>query len=273
MDTFPAFLAAWGPVDFSFGSGQGVKCYHSEHLYGELWHRAFTVCPDTPTSRVRAVLRRQHRGLGRRHRRRGATPRRACAGLKRVQIEPHLSITGAASAEWVPIRPKTDAGVPVRPDPRPAARSRAERLDLPFLEARTGSPYLVGPNGYYLRDPATRKPLVWDLGQQRAVPVRRRRRRCRARGALHAWTRSRSARTARPGATRSVTAATGVHRARRAHGAVHARVGRAGLRHPRPARSAASRPSTSRTRASARRSRSTASSSRCARSRSRSARP
>ena len=48
MGTLPAFLAAWGPVDMSFGSGQGVKCYHSEHLYGELWHRAFTVSPDTP---------------------------------------------------------------------------------------------------------------------------------------------------------------------------------------------------------------------------------
>jgi phenylacetyl-CoA:acceptor oxidoreductase len=40
---FPAFLAAWGPVDMGFGSGQGVKCYHSEHLYGEFWHRAFIV--------------------------------------------------------------------------------------------------------------------------------------------------------------------------------------------------------------------------------------
>ena len=48
MGTFPAFLAAWGPVDMGFGSGQGVKCYHSEHLYGEFWHRAFTVSPDTP---------------------------------------------------------------------------------------------------------------------------------------------------------------------------------------------------------------------------------
>ena len=48
MGTFPAFLSAWGPVDMGIGSGQGVKCYHSEHLYGELWHRAFTVSPDTP---------------------------------------------------------------------------------------------------------------------------------------------------------------------------------------------------------------------------------
>src|SRR3970040_132703 len=48
MGSFPAFLAALGPVDLGFGSGQGVKCYHSEHLYGELWHRGFTVSPDTP---------------------------------------------------------------------------------------------------------------------------------------------------------------------------------------------------------------------------------
>ena len=48
MGTFPAFLAAWGPADLGYGAGQGVKCYHSEHVYGELWHRAFIVSPDTP---------------------------------------------------------------------------------------------------------------------------------------------------------------------------------------------------------------------------------
>ena len=50
MGTFPAFLSAWGPIDFSIGSGQGVKCVHAEHLYGEDWHRAFIVCADTPIS-------------------------------------------------------------------------------------------------------------------------------------------------------------------------------------------------------------------------------
>jgi hypothetical protein len=29
-------------------------------------------------------------------------------GYKRVQVEPHQSVTAACSAEWVPIRPKTD---------------------------------------------------------------------------------------------------------------------------------------------------------------------
>ncbi|MGA2089669.1 MAG: molybdopterin-dependent oxidoreductase, partial [Stellaceae bacterium] len=108
MGTFPAFLAAWGPVDMGFGSGQGVKCYHSEHLYGELWHHAFTVSPDTPSCRYVISLGSNTEASGgvvgvKRH----ADAR--ARGMKRVQVEPHLSITGACSPEWVPIRPKTDA--------------------------------------------------------------------------------------------------------------------------------------------------------------------
>jgi phenylacetyl-CoA:acceptor oxidoreductase len=34
----------------------------------------------------------------------------------------------------------------------------------------TSSPYLVGPGGYYLRDPETRRPLVWDLDRGQPVP-------------------------------------------------------------------------------------------------------
>ncbi|MDD5335386.1 MAG: molybdopterin-dependent oxidoreductase [Rhodoferax sp.] len=162
MGTLPAFLAAWGAVDMGFGSGQGVKCYHSEHLYGEFWHRAFIVTPDTPlcnyliscgsnieaSGGVIGVWRHSEARL---------------RGLKRVQVEPHLSVTGACSAQWVPIKPKTDAAflyalIHVLLHELPRAR-----LDVAFLAARTASPYLVGPHGFYLRERASRKPLVWDL--------------------------------------------------------------------------------------------------------------
>ena len=169
MGTLPAFLAAWGPVDMSFGSGQGVKCYHSEHLYGELWHRAFTVSPDTPLCEYLVSFGANVEASGgvcgvKRH----ADARKR--GMKRVQIEPHLSITGACSAEWVPIKPKTDSAflfamihVVLHEQPR-------GRLDVPFLKHRTSSPYLVGPHGYFLRDPDTRKPWVIDTATGRPVP-------------------------------------------------------------------------------------------------------
>ncbi len=169
MGTLPAFLAAWGPMDFSFGSGQGVKCVHAEHVYGEFWHRAFTVCADTVNSRYIVSFGANTEASG------GACAvyRHAQArmrGIKRVQVEPHLSVTAAASAEWVPIKPKTDPAfmfamihVLLFEHPRDA-------LDVPFLRDRTASPYLVGPGGYYLRDPESRKPLVWDPAAARAVP-------------------------------------------------------------------------------------------------------
>jgi phenylacetyl-CoA:acceptor oxidoreductase len=168
MGAFPAFLSAWKVVDLSFGSGQGVKCTHSEHLYGELWHRAFTVCPDTPNCEYVLSFGGNIEASGgvvgvKRH----ADAR--ARGIKRVQIEPHLSITGACSAEWVPIKAKTDpafmfAMIHV------LVHDHGEALDLPFLKNRTAAPYLVGPNGYYLRDAETRKPLMWDENSEDAVP-------------------------------------------------------------------------------------------------------
>jgi len=170
LGTFAALLAAWGPVDQGIGSGQGVKCYHSEHLYGEFWHRAFTVAADLP--RCDFVLSFGYNGDASG----GVTGvfRHAEArarGLDWVQLEPHLSVTGAGATEWVPIRPKTDAAVLF-------ALLHAILLehdwravcDVPFLERMTSSPYLVGPGGYYLRDPKTRKPLIWDAGKDLAVP-------------------------------------------------------------------------------------------------------
>jgi len=161
MGTFPAFLGAWGPVDMGFGSGQGVKCTHSEHLYGEFWHRAFTVSPDTPLCEYMISCGANTEASG------GVVGvwRHADArirGMKRVQVEPHLSITGACSAEWVPIKPKTDPAFLYALIHVVLHENARERLDVPFLRDHTSSPYLVGPNGFYLRDAQTRKPLVWD---------------------------------------------------------------------------------------------------------------
>ncbi len=170
LGTFAAFLAAWGPVDQGIGSGQGVKCYHSEHLYGEFWHRAFTVAADVP--RCDFVLSFGYNGDASG----GVTGvfRHAEArvrGLEWVQLEPHLSVTGAGASEWVPVRPKTDAAV-LFALLHVILRERDWRTvcDVPFLERMTSGPYLVGPGGYYLRDPETGKPLVWDRGRERAVP-------------------------------------------------------------------------------------------------------
>ncbi len=168
MGTFPAFLGAWGPVDMGFGSGQGVKCTHSEHLYGEFWHRAFTVSPDTPHCDYVISCGANTEASG------GVVGvwRHADArirGMKRVQVEPHLSVTGACSAEWVPIKPKTDAAFLYALIHVMLFEQARERLDVDFLLRYTSSPYLVGPHGFYLRDPQTRQPLLASALETRVM--------------------------------------------------------------------------------------------------------
>lgn len=168
MGSFPAYLSAWGMIDYSFGSGQGVKCVHSEHLYGEYWHRAFTVSADTPHAKYVVSFGANVEITG------GpcAAARHAAArvrGARRVQIEPHLSITAGASAEWVPIKPKTDPAFMFAMIHVLLHENAREKLDLTFLKDTTSSPYLVGPHGYFLRDPESLKPLLWDSHRNAAV--------------------------------------------------------------------------------------------------------
>jgi phenylacetyl-CoA:acceptor oxidoreductase len=170
MGAFPALFAAWGgPIDLSLGAGGTVKCYHAEHSYGELWHRAFTVLPDTPLCNYVVSFGNNIDASG------GVPSARRQAdarvrGLRRVQIEPHLSVTGASSDEWVPIKPKTDPAFLMAMLHVLLHEHRTEELDVDFLKHRTAAPYLVAPKGYYLRDPESGKPLLWDLKRGQAVP-------------------------------------------------------------------------------------------------------
>ena len=95
-------------------------------------------------------------------------------GLRWVQLEPHLSVTGAGADEWVPIRPKTDAAV-LFALLHVVLREHDWRAvcDVPFLERMTSSPYLVGPGGYYLRAPGDRQAARLGPGPGSARPVRR----------------------------------------------------------------------------------------------------
>lgn len=168
MGSFPALFRAWGgPVDQSLGAGGTVACYHSEHVYGELWHRAFAVSPDTPLCNYVVSFGNNINASG------GVTSVRRHAdargrGMRRVQIEPHLTVTGATSTEWLPIRPKTDSAFLFAMLHVLLHEHRIEELDVEFLKNRSAAPYLVGPNGFYLRNED--KPLVWDARRNAAVP-------------------------------------------------------------------------------------------------------
>ena len=168
MGTLMAFFAAWGPIDYGIGAGQGIKCYHSEHFFGELWHRGYTVTADAPLCNyLIACGANTDASTGVVGVSRHADAR--ARGMKRIQVEPHLSVTGASATQWLPVKPKTDAAFLYALLYVLLYEHHIDELDVPFLKHRMASPYLIGPNGFYLRDPDTKKPLIWDNNTEKAV--------------------------------------------------------------------------------------------------------
>jgi phenylacetyl-CoA:acceptor oxidoreductase len=169
--SFPAALGSLdGYVDFSLGSGQGVACYHSEHVYGELWHRAFLGVPDVEhTEYVVSFGANKQNTAGPSGNWQYSNAK--ADGTKFVQVEPHLTTSGGWADDWIPIKPKTDA-VFLYAMLHVALHERDWRADIDedFLTDRTNSPYLVTPDGYYLRDPDSEKPLVYDAADETAKP-------------------------------------------------------------------------------------------------------
>ena len=81
-------------------------------------------------------------------------------GMKVVYVEPRLSNGAAKADEWIPILPGTDRAFLL--GMAYVLVFETGQYDSEFLKKDTNAPYLIGPDGYYVRDKETDKPLVWD---------------------------------------------------------------------------------------------------------------
>ncbi|MBI2917473.1 MAG: molybdopterin-dependent oxidoreductase [Chloroflexi bacterium] len=88
-------------------------------------------------------------------------------GMKLVVVDPRFSVAASKADEWVPIRPGTDAALAL--GMINVMLNELGIYDAPFIKKYTNGPYLIGPDGYYVRDPATGKPLVWDPARGKAA--------------------------------------------------------------------------------------------------------
>ena len=81
-------------------------------------------------------------------------------GMRLVVVDPIGGYAAAKADEWVPIRPGTDAAFGLA-----FMNVMVNELgiyDAQFLKMGSNGPYLVAEDGYYLRDTASGKPLVFD---------------------------------------------------------------------------------------------------------------
>jgi len=88
--------------------------------------------------------------------------------VKVVAVDPMCSGAASKAEEWIPIRPGTDStfllGIVN------LLLNEYGIYDAKFLREKTNAPYLVGTDGRYVRDPASKKPLVWDLTENASKP-------------------------------------------------------------------------------------------------------
>jgi len=81
-------------------------------------------------------------------------------GMKLVVIDPVGGFAASKANEWIPIRPGTDAALGL--SMLHVLLNELGIYDRESLKKHTNAPYLVGADGRYLRDAATKKPLIFD---------------------------------------------------------------------------------------------------------------
>ncbi len=162
--TWECFIKAFGPVNCFHGGG-GIHCRLSDHFFGTAFHAAYTCEADLSYCDYLLMLGVNTLASG------GATMTKQliearARGMKMVVVDPVLTITAAKADEWIPIKPCTDTAFLLTLSH--VIIHEIGLYDINFLKTMTNSPYLVGPNGFFIRDPKTNKPLVWDAAEQKA---------------------------------------------------------------------------------------------------------
>ena len=87
-------------------------------------------------------------------------------GLRVVAIDPVCGAAGSKADEWVPIVPGTDAVLAY--SMINVLLNELNIYDLPFIKRYSNGPYLVKPDGFYMKQ--DNKPLVWDAEEGKAKP-------------------------------------------------------------------------------------------------------
>lgn len=156
-----AFMRAFGFSNY-WVSGGGLHCGNGAHFMNGIMHASWSIVPDF--QHCNYVL---YFGCSKGHGAGHAAVQNAqqaadarARGMKAVVFDPFLSAQASKAHEWVPIRVGTDGALALAMIN--LILNEFQIFDAKYLKLKTNGPYLVKPDGYYMRDKQTQKPLVWD---------------------------------------------------------------------------------------------------------------
>ncbi len=162
-----AFLSAFGTPNFTVGPA-GYFCGNGVHPVAYTLTGSIDVHPDLRHCNYCVLFGNQF-GFVTNH---GAMPlsvemaEARMRGMRLVVVDPCLSNAAGRADRWIPIKPGTDGAFAL--GMINILINELRIFDEHFLKKYSNGPYLVGPDGYYIRDPADGKPLIWDPAEERA---------------------------------------------------------------------------------------------------------
>jgi anaerobic selenocysteine-containing dehydrogenase len=161
--------AVWSTESIQSCGGGGMHCGAGAHTIAGLVHCSWSTAPDWRYGSY-CIFFGSNKGFGSGHGaslmiRQAAEARER--GMKLVVFDPICNFSGGKAKEWIPIIPGTDSAIILAMVN--IILNELGLWDAVYLKTKTNGPYLVGPDMKYVRDTESRKPLVWDVTEGRAV--------------------------------------------------------------------------------------------------------
>ena len=150
-------------------SSMGHMCGSGAHTAGLMTHGSMNTHPDVEYARYMMIVggaaMEAYQSAVAYARLFGDAKQR---GVKLVVVDPQQSRAAAKADEWVPIRPATDGALLF--GMMHTLLLELKLYDAEYLKRYTNAAYLIGADQYPVRDPRTKKALVWDAVDGVAKP-------------------------------------------------------------------------------------------------------
>ncbi len=168
----PLFLA---PMMVCLGNEKGVPthmntagahCGNAGHFNSALNYGAFVVMPDLKYCNYLMVFGTNFGFGGFQQYANQLMAEAHNRGMKLVVFDPVCNNAASHADEWVPLLPATDGAVAIAM--LHVIVNELGIYDADYLKQKTNASYLVGPDGRYVRDKETNKPMVWDASASEA---------------------------------------------------------------------------------------------------------
>ena len=150
----------------SYINAAGAHCGSAGHFINAIEYASFNIMPDWNYCNYVIVFgtNSANGGFMQYATQMCAEARRR--GMKLVVFDPACNSASSKADEWIPLIPGTDGIISL-------AMLNVIVNDLgiydgDYLKNSTNASYLVGPDGRYVRDAKTNKPLVWDSAVSKA---------------------------------------------------------------------------------------------------------